>query len=326
MWPAAVASDEFGGGHALAARDYEQRMLRLFGIPESEIAETLRVAEPVVEGFEQLEITTCLRRGELEVVVRHEPATKAAYDALEGVIRERHGQYLYSTDGTTIDDQVSELLGDMQIAVGESCTGGLMAARLTSRPGSSGCVQGGVVAYSNEAKAASARRRPGADRAPRRGLAGGGGGAGRRGDRALRRRRGGGHHGDRGPGRRDRGEAGRLRVLVREARRRAQDGARRSPSGRPATRCATARRPWRCTCCAGSCAARSSRSDEGAPRLAARAALRGARPARRTCARGSRRGATSWSPGATTCVPSPSRRFTLRSRSSAIAPRRRRTR
>jgi nicotinamide-nucleotide amidase len=151
MWPKAVESDEFG--KATASRiEYEQRMLRLFGIPESEIAETLRVAEPTVEGFEQLEITTCLRRGELEVVVRHEPATRSAYDALEGVISERHGQYLYSTDGSTIDDQVSELLGDMQIAVGESCTGGLMAARLTSRPGSSGCVQGGVVAYSDEAK------------------------------------------------------------------------------------------------------------------------------------------------------------------------------
>jgi nicotinamide-nucleotide amidase len=151
MWPKAVESDEFG--KATASRiEYEQRMLRLFGIPESEIAETLRVAEPTVEGFEQLEITTCLRRGELEVVVRHEPATRGAYEALEGVISERHGQYLYSTDGSTIDDQVSELLGDMQIAVGESCTGGLMAARLTSRPGSSGCVQGGVVAYSDEAK------------------------------------------------------------------------------------------------------------------------------------------------------------------------------
>jgi nicotinamide-nucleotide amidase len=151
MWPKAVDSDEFR--QATASRtEYEQRMLRLFGIPESEIAETLRVAEPVVEGFEQLEITTCLRRGELEVVVRYEPATRSAYEALEGVISERHGQYLYSTDGSTIDDQVSELLGEMQIAVGESCTGGLMAARLTSRPGSSGCVQGGVVAYSNEAK------------------------------------------------------------------------------------------------------------------------------------------------------------------------------
>ena len=151
MWQAAVDSEEFGP--PLPARSsYEQRMLRLFGIPESEIAETLRVAEPEVEGFEHLEITTCLRRGELEVVIRHEPATRDAYEALASVIGERHGQYLYSTDGTTIDEQVAELLGDRQIAVGESCTGGLMAARLTARPGSSGFAQGGVVAYSNEAK------------------------------------------------------------------------------------------------------------------------------------------------------------------------------
>ena len=151
MWPAAVASAEFATATA-GRRQYEQRMLRLFGIPESEIAETLRVAEPAVADFDQLEITTCLRRAELEVVIRHEAATQAACDALEGVIRERHGEYLFSTDGTTIDEQVSELLGDTQIAVGESCTGGLMAARLTARPGSSGCMQGGVVAYSNEAK------------------------------------------------------------------------------------------------------------------------------------------------------------------------------
>jgi nicotinamide-nucleotide amidase len=152
MWPEAVASEEFvaaTGGRT----SYEQRTLRLFGIPESEIAETLRVAEGRVDGLDSLEVTTCLRRAELEVVIRHEPATKPSYDALEGLIRERHRQFLYSTDGSTIDEQVSDLLGDMQIAVGESCTGGLMAARLTARPGSSGCVQGGVVAYSNEAKA-----------------------------------------------------------------------------------------------------------------------------------------------------------------------------
>lgn len=152
MWPAAVASEEFVAATA-GRTSYEQRTLRLFGIPESEIAETLRVAEGRVAGLDALEVTTCLRRAELEVVIRHERATRPSYEALEDLIRERHREYLYSTDGSTIDEQVSELLGDMQIAVGESCTGGLMAARLTARPGSSGCVQGGVVAYSNEAKA-----------------------------------------------------------------------------------------------------------------------------------------------------------------------------
>ena len=60
------------------ARDYAQDTLRLFGIPESEIAETLRVAEGEVDGFEGLEITTCLRRAEVEVVTRHEPGVGSA--------------------------------------------------------------------------------------------------------------------------------------------------------------------------------------------------------------------------------------------------------
>ena len=59
------------------------------------------------------------------------------------VIAERHGQYLFSTDGSTIDDQVAELLGDMQIAVGESCTGGPDGGAADgSGPGSSGYVAG----------------------------------------------------------------------------------------------------------------------------------------------------------------------------------------
>lgn len=151
MWHKAVETDEFKGATS-GRSDYEQRMIRMFGIPESEIAETLRIAEPQVEGFGDLEITTCLRRAELEIVIRHEPHSKSAYEALEAIIVDRHGQYVFSTDGSSIDEQVAELLGHMQIAVGESCTGGLMAARLTQRPGASGCVQGGVVAYSNAAK------------------------------------------------------------------------------------------------------------------------------------------------------------------------------
>ena len=71
MWPTAVASEEFAAATA-GRTEYEQRMLRLFGIPESEIAETLRVAEGRVAGLDALEITTCLRRAELEVVIRHE--------------------------------------------------------------------------------------------------------------------------------------------------------------------------------------------------------------------------------------------------------------
>jgi nicotinamide-nucleotide amidase len=132
--------------------EYEHRTLRLFGIPESEIAETLRVAEGSVPGFDELEITTCLRRGEVEVVVRYEASAAEAWERLRALVAERHERTLYSTDGSWVDDQVAELLRGHRIGVAESSTGGLMAARLIDVPGSSEYVAGGVVAYSNEAK------------------------------------------------------------------------------------------------------------------------------------------------------------------------------
>jgi nicotinamide-nucleotide amidase len=151
MWPQAARTEAFR--EAIADRtEYEQSMLRLFGIPESEIAETLRVAEREIEGFGGLEITTCLRRGEVEVVVRREPTAEAAWQRLFELIAERHARTLFSTDGSSVDEQVAKLLAGRRIGVAESCTGGLMAARLTERPGSSAYVAGGVVAYSDEAK------------------------------------------------------------------------------------------------------------------------------------------------------------------------------
>src|SRR5436190_14140481 len=89
MWPQAAATEAFQ--QAIAGRTrYELEMLRLFGIPESEIAETLRVAERQIEGFGELEITTCLRRGEVEVVVRREPSADAPWEALRELLAERH--------------------------------------------------------------------------------------------------------------------------------------------------------------------------------------------------------------------------------------------
>ena len=151
MWPQAAATEAFR--RAVSARtEYAQETLRLFGIPESEIAETLRVAEREVEGFDELEITTCLRRGEVEVVVRYEPASATALQAVRRLIAERHERTLFSTDGSTVDEQVAELLTGRRIATAESCTGGLMAARLTERAGASGYVAGGVVAYADDSK------------------------------------------------------------------------------------------------------------------------------------------------------------------------------
>jgi nicotinamide-nucleotide amidase len=149
-WAQAIETGPFKAVVARAPR-YRQTMLRLFGIPESEIAETLRIAEKEV-GLDGLEVTTCLRRGELEIVVRSDADTDAASDALAALIQERHRDAVFSVDGSSIEEQIARLLGDRRVAVGESCTGGLLSTRLTDRPGSSIHFAGGVVAYSNEAK------------------------------------------------------------------------------------------------------------------------------------------------------------------------------
>ncbi|MEW5809954.1 MAG: competence/damage-inducible protein A [Actinomycetota bacterium] len=151
MWRAAAATDAVAA--ALAGRTrYEQNTVRMFGLPESGLAETLREAQRDVDGFDRLEITTCLRRGELEIVTRFEPQDAAVYGVLLAALQARHPQEIFSTDGTLVDDQVAALLQGRRIATAESCTGGLLAARLTERPGSSAYVSGGAVAYANSAK------------------------------------------------------------------------------------------------------------------------------------------------------------------------------
>lgn len=151
MWTTAVATDAVQ--QAIAGRtEYRQQTVRMFGLAESGLAETLREAERELAGFPALEITTCLRRGELEIVTRYEPDSADVYQQLMALMRSRHGPMIFSEDGSLVDDQVARLLEGRRIATAESCTAGLLAARLTELPGSSAYVAGGVVAYANEAK------------------------------------------------------------------------------------------------------------------------------------------------------------------------------
>ena len=151
MWERARATPAFRAATA-GATEYRSRIVRLFGIPESEIANTLRAAAQDGLDLSRLEITTCLRRGEIEIATRYEPVAEQDYDALLAFIQGRHADTLFSLDGSTIDEQVAELLGGRTIAVAESCTGGLLAGRLTDRAGSSAYFLGGGVVYSNAAK------------------------------------------------------------------------------------------------------------------------------------------------------------------------------
>jgi nicotinamide-nucleotide amidase len=150
MWDAALATD--AASEVLARADrYENATLRMFGVPESEIARALSEIESETD-LSALEVTTCLRRGEVEIEIRHRPGAEAAREALiEGFV-DRYARFIFSRDGSTIDEQVAELLQGRTIGLAESCTGGLLAARLSERPGASAYLAGGVVSYSNEAK------------------------------------------------------------------------------------------------------------------------------------------------------------------------------
>ena len=157
MWREALATAEVRAALGDAV-EIEQRTMRLFGIPESEIAETLRVAEREGVELAPLEITTCLKRAEVEIVTRFPPDAEHNYEAFAALVAERHPDALFSTDGSTVDEQVARLLrgeatgGPHTLATAESCTGGMLAARVTDLAGSSEYFRGAIVAYSNEAK------------------------------------------------------------------------------------------------------------------------------------------------------------------------------
>jgi nicotinamide-nucleotide amidase len=151
MWPRALAAppaQEVLG----RAEPFQTMSIRMFGIPESELAKALREIEDEGVSLGELEVTTCLRGGELVTDVRHRNGSEEAAEGLRAGLAERLGQFTYTETGESIEEVVFRQLGDRTIAVAESCTGGLLAGRLTLRPGSSEWFAGGVVAYSNEAK------------------------------------------------------------------------------------------------------------------------------------------------------------------------------
>ncbi|MDV8075274.1 competence/damage-inducible protein A [Rhodococcus sp. IEGM 1370] len=151
MWPEAL--DSAPVAEVLARRtQMRQDTIRGYRLSEADLAETLRTAEREITKFDDLEITTCLSLGELEMVTRYAESARPAYMELERLVGKMHGARVFSTDGSTIDDIVAHRLSGHRIATAESCTGGMIAARLTDRAGSSAYVIGAVVSYANEAK------------------------------------------------------------------------------------------------------------------------------------------------------------------------------
>jgi nicotinamide-nucleotide amidase len=126
-------------------------VLRFFGTPESAVAEALAAAGGEGGG---VDVTICARDFEIHVDLFVEPGAEARAEQIADSLRRDLGGYLFGEDERTIAEIVLDLCRarGLTLATAESCTGGLVAARLTSVPGSSDVFRGSVVAYANDVK------------------------------------------------------------------------------------------------------------------------------------------------------------------------------
>jgi nicotinamide-nucleotide amidase len=152
LWPKALETPAF---RALLARTAPpgRRVLRLFGVSESAVARALADAGGDGDG---VEVTICARDFEIHVDLVVQPGSEVRVDALEAAFIAPLEEWLYGRDARGVEEHVLELCRSrgLTLATAESCSGGLVAARLTSVPGSSDVVLGGVVAYANGVKEA----------------------------------------------------------------------------------------------------------------------------------------------------------------------------
>ena len=153
LWPRALETDAVGRVLARAPRR-DHLVLRFFGTPESAVAEAL--AEAGGEG-EGVDVTICAREFEIHVDVFVEPGAEERATEIVASLRQGLGQYLFVEDERSVAEIVLELCRSrgLTLATAESCTGGMVAARLTSVPGSSEVFLGSVVAYANGVKEAA---------------------------------------------------------------------------------------------------------------------------------------------------------------------------
>jgi nicotinamide-nucleotide amidase len=150
LWPRALETEPVR--RVLERAPARERMvLRFFGTPESAVAQALAEAGGDGDG---VEVTICAREFEIHVDLVVEPGAEERAGRLAGSLRGTLGRYLFSEDERSVAEIVLELCRGrgVTLATAESCTGGLVAARLTSVPGSSDVFVGSVVAYSDQVK------------------------------------------------------------------------------------------------------------------------------------------------------------------------------
>src|SRR5678815_4076130 len=132
-----------------------RRMLRVAGMGESAVDEKIA---PVYTQYDNPVTTILFNQSEIEIHLtargRTEKEATDLLDRLSAQIEERLGNAIFSFAGETMEEVVGLKLsvGGYTLSVAESCTGGLIAERLTEVPGSSKYFMEGVVAYSNDAK------------------------------------------------------------------------------------------------------------------------------------------------------------------------------
>jgi nicotinamide-nucleotide amidase len=150
LWPNALATDPVRRVLA-SGRPPLRRTLRLFGPGESQVAKAFHEAGGDGDG---LEVTICARDFEVHVDLVAEPDAEARLLALQSTLETALGDWVYSTDGRTVEELVLDRCRDrgLTLATAESCTGGLIAARLTAVSGASDVLRVGIVSYANEAK------------------------------------------------------------------------------------------------------------------------------------------------------------------------------
>jgi nicotinamide-nucleotide amidase len=132
-----------------------KRILRVYGVEESEIA---RILKDFSQGKENMSLETCVRFPENHITIRvsgdDEPSVSDLLDGAEEEIRTLMGPCVFAAGDQRMEKVLGEMLRErhLTISVAESCTGGLIGHLLTNVPGSSDYFLGGVIVYSNEAK------------------------------------------------------------------------------------------------------------------------------------------------------------------------------